>query len=133
MATVSPPNRRASVLFTKLKSKATHLIRGENAEEQAHQFLIEKGLKPICRNYRCKLGELDIIMSDQQSLVIIEVKYRKTDQFGSALENITRTKQSRIIAATQMYLSTQKVDCPIRFDVIAISGNGKIEWVQNAF
>jgi putative endonuclease len=76
------------VLFTKLKSKAAHLIRGENAEEQAHQFLIEKGLKPICRNYRCKLGELDIIMSDQQSLVIIEVKYRKTDQFGSALENI---------------------------------------------
>ncbi len=133
MATVFPPNRRASVLFNKLKSKAAHLIRGENAEEQAHQFLIEKGLKPICRNYRCKLGELDIIMSDQQSLVIIEVKYRKTDQFGSALENITRTKQSRIIAATQMYLSTQKVDCPIRFDVIAISGNGKIEWVQNAF
>lgn len=133
MATVFPPNRRASVLFTKLKSKAAHLIRGENAEEQAHQFLIEKGLKPICRNYRCKLGELDIIMSDQQSLVIIEVKYRKTDQFGSALENITRTKQSRIIAATQMYLSTQKVDCPIRFDVIAISGNGKIEWVQNVF
>ncbi|MFZ9610800.1 MAG: YraN family protein [Methylococcales bacterium] len=121
------------MLFNKLKSKAAHLIRGKNAEEQAHQFLIEKGLKPICRNYRCKLGELDIIMSDQQSLVIIEVKYRKTDQFGSALENITRTKQSRIIAATQMYLSTQKVDCPIRFDVIAISGNGKIEWVQNAF
>lgn len=121
------------MLFNQLKTKAAHLIKGEGAEEQAHNFLISKGLKPICRNYRCKLGELDIIMSDQQSLVIIEVKYRKTDQFGSALENITRTKQSRIIAATQMYLSTQKVDCPIRFDVIAISGNGKIEWVQNAF
>lgn len=121
------------MFFTKLKTKAAHLICGENAEEQAYQFLIKKGLKPVYRNYRCKLGELDIIMSDHQSLVIIEVKYRKTDQFGSALENITRAKQSRIIAATQTYLSTQKIDSAIRFDVVAISGNGKIEWIQNAF
>ena len=121
------------MLFTELKAKAAHLLRGESAEEQAHRFLINKGLKPVFRNYRCKQGELDLIMTDQQTLVIIEVRYRKTDQYGSALESVTRTKQSRIIAATHIYLSSRKTDRPIRFDVVAISGNGKIEWIQNAF
>lgn len=121
------------MLFTQIKTKALHLIRGENAEEQAHVYLLNKGLKSVHRNYRCKQGELDIIMTDQNSLVIIEVKFRKTDKYGSALESVTRTKQSRIIAATHHYLSTHPTDCPIRFDVIAISGDSKIEWVQNAF
>jgi putative endonuclease len=122
-----------NMLFTELKTKATHLIRGESAEEQAHKFLIAKGLKPVCRNYRCKQGELDLIMTDQQTLVIIEVRFRKTDQYGSALESVTRAKQSRIIAATHIYLSSQKTDRLVRFDVIAISGNGNVDWIQNAF
>ena len=121
------------MLFSELKTKAAHLIRGESAEEQAHQLLINKGLKPVCRNYRCKQGELDLIMTDQQTLVIIEVRFRKTDQYGSAVESVTRAKQSRIIAATHIYLSSQKADRPVRFDVIAISGNGNVEWIQNAF
>lgn len=121
------------MLFTKLKAKATHLIRGESAEEQAHKFLIDKGLKPVSRNFRCKQGELDLIMTDRQTLVIVEVRFRKTNKYGSAVESITRAKQSRIIAATHIYLSSQKVDCPIRFDVVAISGNGGIDWIQNAF
>jgi putative endonuclease len=121
------------MLFTELKAKAAHLIRGENAEEKAHQFLINKGLKPLCRNYRCKQGELDLIMTDQQTLVIIEVRFRKTDQYGSAVESVTRAKQSRIIAATHIYLSSLKLDRPVRFDVVAISGNGNVEWIQNAF
>lgn len=121
------------MLFTKLKAKAAHLIRGENAEQKAYDFLVDKGLKPVGRNFRCKQGELDLIMTDQQTLVIIEVRFRKSDKYGSAAESITRTKQSRIIAATHVYLSTRKTDHPIRFDVIAISGNGNINWIQNAF
>jgi len=121
------------VLFTELKAKAAHLIRGESAEEQAHQFLIKKGLKPVCRNYRCKQGELDLIMTDQQTLVIVEVRFRKTDRYGSAVESVTRSKQSRIIAATHVYLSSQKADRSVRFDVVALSGNGNVEWIQNAF
>jgi putative endonuclease len=120
-------------LFNNLKTKASHLLRGESAEEQAHQFLIKKGLKPVARNFRCKQGELDLIMMDSKTLVIVEVRYRKSDQYGSARESVTRTKQSRIIAATHVYLSTRKEDSPIRFDVIAISGNGAIEWISNAF
>ena len=121
------------MLFTKLKARAAHLIRGESAEQQAYNFLIDKGLKPVNRNFRCKQGELDLIMTDRQTLVIIEVRFRKTDKYGSATESVTRAKQSRIIAATHVYLTSQKTDCPIRFDVIAISGNGNIDWIQNAF
>ena len=121
------------MLFTELKTKAAHLLRGVSAEEQAHQFLINKGLKPVCRNYRCKQGELDLIMTDRQTLVIIEVRFRQTDRYGSAVESVTRTKQSRIIAAAQCYLSSQPSELAVRFDVIAISGNGKVEWIQNAF
>ncbi|MFZ2404805.1 MAG: YraN family protein [Methylobacter sp.] len=121
------------MLFTKLKAKAAHLMRGESAEQQAHNFLVDKGLKPVCRNFRCKQGELDLIMTDRQTLVIVEVRFRKTDKYGSAVESITRAKQSRIIAATQVYLASQKTDSPIRFDVVAISGNGKLDWIQNAF
>jgi putative endonuclease len=121
------------MLFTELKAKAAHLMRGESAEEQAHNFLIKNGLKPVFRNFRCKQGELDLIMTDQQTLVIIEVRFRKTDKYGSAAESITRAKQSRIIAATHVYLSSQKNDRPIRFDVVAISGNGNINWIKNAF
>ena len=121
------------MLFTKLKAKPAHLIRGESAEEQAHSFLIDKGLKPVSRNFRCKQGELDLIMTDKQTLVIVEVRFRQTDQYGSALESVTRSKQSRIIAATQVYLSTQKPNLAIRFDVVALSGNGNIDWIKNAF
>jgi putative endonuclease len=98
------------LLFTQIKTKATHLLRGENAEEQAHDYLLKKGLKSAHRNYRCKFGGLDLIMMDQPSLVIIEVKFRKTDKYGSALECVTRTKQSRIVAATHHYFSTYPID-----------------------
>jgi putative endonuclease len=121
------------MLLSKLKTKAAHLIRGESAEEQAHNFLIGQGLKPVNRNFRCKHGELDLIMSDNKTLVIVEVRFRKTDKYGSAAESVTRSKQSRIIAAAQVYLAGQKTDCPVRFDVIAISGTGKIDWIKNAF
>lgn len=119
--------------FIDIKAKAAHLLRGESAEQQAHDFLIKQGLKPVSRNFHCKQGELDLIMTDKQTLVIVEVRFRKTDRYGSAAESITPAKQSRIIAATQFYLSTQKTDCPIRFDVIAMSGNGSINWIKNAF
>lgn len=120
-------------LLNELQAKAAHLMRGKNAEEQAHRFLIGKGLKPVCRNFRCKQGELDLIMTDGGTLVIVEVRFRKSDKFGSASESVTPVKQSRIIAATQYYLSTVKMDCPIRFDVVALSGSGTIEWIRNAF
>ena len=121
------------MLFSKVTDKAAHLVRGEQAEQQALQLLINNGLNLLSRNFRCKYGELDLIMTDQQTLVIVEVRFRQTDRYGSAAESVTPKKQSRIIAATHIYLSSQKADRPVRFDVVAISGNGNVEWIQNAF
>jgi len=121
------------MLFNKLKTKAAHLLQGDRAEQQAERFLIKQGLQLICRNYRCKQGELDLIMSDQKHLVIVEVRFRKTDQYGSAAESVTHRKQSRIIAATQQYLACHPSTLSVRFDVVAISGNNQIQWIPNAF
>lgn len=118
-------------LFSQLKTKAAHLVRGETAEQHACDYLQKQGLKLIARNFRCKQGELDLIMQDKQTLVIIEVRYRQTQQ--SALESVTRTKQSRIIAATQIYLSQHKTNTAIRFDVLTLSEDGQINWIKNAF
>jgi putative endonuclease len=118
---------------TETGNKPYHLVRGEAAERQAHQFLLNNGLTLVCQNYRCKHGELDLIMADQHSLVIIEVRFRKNDTYGSALESVTPRKQARIIAAAHHYLSSQKTDRPIRFDVVALSGDGRLQWIKNAF
>lgn len=120
-------------LLTGLKHKAAHLLRGERAEDKALDYLSKQGLKPVCRNFRCKHGELDLIMTDQNALVFVEVRFRSSDKFGSALESVTHKKQQRIIAAAQTYLSRQQSDGPVRFDVVALSGDGSIQWVKNAF
>jgi len=110
-----------------------HLIKGQAAEQQAYDYLLTQGLKPICRNFSCKFGELDLIMNHQETLVIIEVRFRKNAYFGGALASITPKKQAKIIKTTQYYLLTHKVNTPIRFDVIAISPQEGLNWVQNAF
>ncbi len=118
-------------MFDQLRS--SHLMRGEKSEQIALQYLVKQGLIAIDKNYHCKHGELDLIMRDQQTLVIIEVRYRKSKKFGGAEESITATKQSRIIATTQHYLLVNKIKSAIRFDVIAMSGNNEINWIKNAF
>lgn len=120
-------------LFNVIKTKAPHLVRGEQAEQLAQAYLISQGLQMIMRNFRCRQGELDLIMREQHTLVIIEVRYRKNNTYGSAVESITQAKQQRIISATLMYLAHHPIDCPIRFDVLAITGTNQIEWIKNAF
>jgi putative endonuclease len=121
------------MLFNEIKTKAAHLLRGESSEALARRFLTDAGLKLVAQNYRCKQGELDLIMLDGQTLVVVEVRFRKSDRFGGAASSVTKSKQARIIAATQVYLSSQKTDRPIRFDVVALAGNGNIHWIKNAF
>lgn len=115
--------------------KATHLQLGENAENVACEFLQAQGLTLITRNFRCPHGELDLIMQDGKTRVIVEVRYRKNAKFGNALESVTKAKQNKLIAATQVYLESLKTEelLPIRFDVVGILGNGQLEWVKNAF
>jgi len=113
--------------------KLTRAQKGTQYEDLALKFLLAQGLKLIARNYRCKCGELDLLMEEKGALVIVEVRYRKNNRYGSALESVTKTKQARIIAATKHYIMTHKIDQPIRFDVLAITGESRPDWVKNAF
>ena len=114
-------------------SRSKHLLQGEKAEQLACQYLLKHGLQVIDKNFRCKQGELDLIMQDQQTLVIVEVRFRKSNKYGGAVESITAKKQSRIIASTQYYVQRNNVSSPIRFDVIAMSSDTDINWIKNAF
>ena len=117
------------------KPKAAHLQKGDSAEQQALAYLRQQSLQWLCSNYRCKAGELDLVMMDGPVLVIVEVRYRKSDQFGGALASITRKKQARIVAATQHYVIINKLNhCAIRFDVVAVTGaTHRLDWIKNAF
>ena len=116
------------------KPKAAHLLRGEQAEQHACDFLIAQGLTVIARNFRCVHGELDLIMNDGETLVIVEVRYRKNAKFGSALESVNYSKQAKISATTEFYLNTLSGEMPrMRFDVVGILGDGDLQWVKNAF
>jgi len=113
--------------------RPSHLLRGERSEQQACNYLLKQGLQLIDKNFRCKQGEIDLIMQDLQTLVIVEVRFRKSKQYGGALESITAKKQSRIIATTQYYILTHKIKSAIRFDVITLSNDTDINWIKNAF
>lgn len=115
------------------RDKPPHLAKGSATEEQACQFLISQGLKLVDRNFRCKSGELDLVMLDGKTLVIVEVRYRKNNRYGGAEASVTRQKQAKIIAATHYYLTQHKTGASIRFDVIAITGDNPVNWIKNAF
>jgi len=106
---------------------------GDQYEDIALEYLLEQGLLLLQRNYSCKQGELDLIMHDTKYLVIVEVRYRKNSRYGSAAESVVPSKQRKIIAAAKHYLLKMKINRPVRFDVIAITGAAAPEWIQHAF
>jgi len=80
------------------------ILQGNAAENKAVAFLEEQGLTLRCRNYRTRRGELDIVMQEGDTIVCVEVKYRKTSQYGHAAEFVTMKKLQRIQAAFAVYL-----------------------------
>ncbi|KPJ67995.1 MAG: hypothetical protein AMJ43_00835 [Coxiella sp. DG_40] len=107
---------------------------GEEKEQRACEYLIGHGLKLLVQNYYCKFGEIDLIMQDQETLVFVEVRYRKHNDYGGGLESITHAKQRKIIRTAQHYLLKSKLQhCPCRFDVIAYTNDQKIDWIKDAF
>ncbi|MDN2663634.1 YraN family protein [Psychromonas sp. 14N.309.X.WAT.B.A12] len=108
--------------------------RGVQAEQQALAFLQKQGLLLMCQNFYCRFGEIDLIMSDQGTLVFIEVRYRKNQDFGGATASITPQKQRKLIKTAKHYLSQLDDEPYCRFDVIAISESAiQPQWIQDAF
>lgn len=109
---------------------------GLTAETSARDFLVKKGLKWIESNYRCKLGEIDLIMRDKDTLVFVEVKFRSSGAYGGALESITVSKQRKILKTASLYLLMRRIHdrYPVRFDVVCLEGTPPvINWISNAF
>lgn len=108
--------------------------RGAAAEQQACTYLEKQGLQCLERNMRCRVGEIDLIMHDGEELVIVEVRARAQGALVDALSSVSSHKCRRIIQATRYWLARhpERADQPLRFDVIAISGE-TLNWHRNAF
>lgn len=107
---------------------------GQEKEAYAADFLKKQGYQILETNYRCKVGEVDIIASDGTYVVFVEVKYRGQTKNGFPEEAVTGKKQ-KIISKVALWYLTKKgwsTNMPCRFDVIAICGE-EIRWHQDAF
>lgn len=111
--------------------------RGQDGETLACDHLEQQGLRLVRRNYRCKMGELDLIMRDGDALVFVEVRSRRAGGYGSAAESVTARKRRRLIRAAAHYLQRYRIDTPCRFDVIGLTrrqdDSWHIEWLRDAF
>lgn len=111
---------------------------GQLGEELALAHLLAHGLKPLLRNYRCKMGELDLVMMERNVLVLVEVRARANNDFGGAAASVDWKKQQRLVLAAE-HLRMKRAELrryPARFDVVAITTGepkAKIDWIRNAF
>ena len=107
---------------------------GQAAEARACAHLERAGLKLLARNFRCRQGEIDLVMREGDTLVFVEVRYRHQSHFGSGAESVDRRKQARLIQAARHYLQTHpaQAEQPCRFDVVSLAPE-QIEWIHDAF
>lgn len=113
------------------------MARARWAEELVANLYLHEGYEIIVRNWHCREGELDIVAVSQfdkaKIIVVIEVRARATNYFGSPLESVTPAKQNKLRIATKKFLSSQpKLKGPVRFDVASVLGV-KIEIIRDAF
>lgn len=99
-----------------------HIELGKRGEQLAAQFLKRKGYRIIAQNWRCQIGELDIIARHHRTLVFVEVKTRSSASFGYPEESVDATKQRRLRKLAELYLLKESAptNCKLRFDCIAM-------------
>jgi putative endonuclease len=121
------------------------LVKGHDAENACCAWLKKRGLKLLARNYSSRRGELDLVMQDGKTVVFIEVRYRKNNLYGGALESVTPSKQQKLRATAEQYLQNETRLKNGRFDVVAMSpatvpdettqaeNTYNFNWIKNAF
>lgn len=113
------------------------ISKGKAGEDLASTFLKKEGYKIIERNFKCPLGEIDIIALDKGTLVFVEVKTRSSNIFGLPEEAVNHRKQRQMIKTAQLYISKKKLfNNPARFDVAAVTisgGKAEVRVIRNAF
>ncbi|NIP47128.1 MAG: YraN family protein [Gammaproteobacteria bacterium] len=110
---------------------------GSWAEDLACRHLIDRGLILITRNYRCRHGEIDLVMRDTETIAFIEVRLRSRTDFGSGADSVDARKQARLISSAEHYLQRHaNIVAKCRFDVVSITRRDnahRLEWIRNAF
>lgn len=111
---------------------------GSDWEALAERHLRRHGLRTVARNFHCRLGEIDLVMRDGDTTVFVEVRYRRDERFGRAVETVTAGKRLKIQRAAGIFLCRRPAlaSAPCRFDVVGITGRGaapRIEWLRHAF
>jgi putative endonuclease len=112
--------------------------KGNYGEQLALNYLSIRGLEMVKRNFSCRFGEIDLIMLDGTEWVFVEVRFRRTNDFGGGLESVTRSKQRRLINTAEHYIQVHYKNNfdACRFDIIEISGGTHkptFNWVKDAF
>lgn len=107
---------------------------GREAEERALRFLEQAGLVLLERNFRCRSGEIDLIMQDGASVIFVEVRMRRQSRFGGAAESISARKLGRIRSAAGLWLRITQRSNPVRLDVVTLDGEycdtARIAWIR---
>lgn len=107
--------------------------KGLSGEQLAENYLSDQGMLCIARRYRGQDGEIDLIMRDTETIVMVEVKYRPNGRAGAGLLAVTPSKQRRMLHAAQSFLLEREwMDVPVRFDVVEITSDGILH-IPNAF
>lgn len=122
---------------------------GAKIEKVVLNFLIKEGLKKVTANYRCKHGEIDLIMLEDKTLVFVEVRFRKQDTFGGGAASVTLAKQRKLTQTASLYVQRNNVQSACRFDVVDVSSHEltrnanrnafnihhsyQINWIRDAF
>ncbi len=113
---------------------------GRAGEEQAARFLQSQGLTLVVRNWRCRLGELDLVATGGDQVVFVEVKTRSNSRFGVPAEAVDRRKQVRLVKLANAFLQERGwCNRPVRFDVVAVGpapaagDTWPLDWIQDAF
>jgi putative endonuclease len=102
---------------------------GRLAEDRALVFLQQQGLVCVTRNYACRYGEIDLVMSDGPLLVFVEVRMRKNSNFGGAAASVNAAKQQRLWRTAEHYLMRYRTQPACRFDLVAIDGD-TLDWMR---
>jgi putative endonuclease len=107
---------------------------GRAAEDAAVAFLTSHGVDIVARNFRCRMGELDVIGREAATLIIVEVRMRASHRYGGAAASVDYRKQAKLLRAAALFLQQRRdlAQLRVRFDVVAVSPAG-IEWIKHAF
>jgi len=106
-------------------------IDGRAGEDRALAWLQRQGLVLVERNFRCRGGEIDLVMREGEALVFVEVRKRADRRFGGASASVDAAKQGRLMLAASLYLQRLSKPPACRIDVVAIDGD-ELEWIRNA-